>query len=44
MVPHVRFEGGMGSKSALEAAGVLAKELGSWSTLSEKWKRLFGAL
>jgi hypothetical protein len=41
-VPQVRFDGGIGSKSALDALLVFAKLLGSWSTASEKRLRLVG--
>lgn len=41
-VPHVLFDGGIGSKSALDAFGVAAKLLGSWSTASDQRPRLIG--
>jgi len=41
-VPQVRFDGGIGSKSALDAFFVFAKLLGSWSTASDHRPRLCG--
>jgi hypothetical protein len=40
--PHVRFDGGIGSKSALDELALGAKLLGSWSTASENPLRLMG--
>lgn len=41
-VAHVRFEGGIGSKSAFDALGVAAKLLGSRSTASAHRVRFIG--
>jgi len=41
-VLHVRFDGGIGSKSALDALAVAAKLLGSWSTVNDQRLRLTG--